>query len=95
MEGGTRLESSGPYEETMKHHEPGWKLYAAISLAMIVLHQDFWFWTSTRLVFGVLPVGLAYQAGYSLLAMAVMAWLVRVAWPARLERLEDREGDRS
>ena len=75
--------------------EPGWKLYAAVSLAMIVLHQDFWFWTSTRLVFGVVPVGLAYQVGYSLLAMAVMAWLVRVAWPAHLERLEDGEGDRT
>lgn len=28
------------------------------------LHQDFWFWKSSELVFGILPIGLAYHAGY-------------------------------
>jgi len=74
--------------------ELGWKSYAALWLAMMVVHQDFWFWNETTLVFGVLPIGLAYQAGYSLLAAAVMAAIVRLAWPASLERLEDGEGPR-
>lgn len=57
-------------------------------VVMLGLHQDFWFASDRTLVFGVLPVHLAYQAGYSLLAAGVMALLVRRAWPAELERLE-------
>lgn len=74
--------------------EPGWKFYVALWVVMTALHHDFWLWGSTTLVFGFLPVGLAYQAGYSLLAMAVMALLVRVAWPQNLERLDEQEGRR-
>jgi len=36
-------------------------------------------------VFGFLPVGLAYHAGYSILAAIMMAVLVKVAWPEHLE----------
>jgi hypothetical protein len=51
-----------------------------------VLHQDVWFWRTARpLVFGFLPVGLAYHAFYSGLAAGVMALLVRYAWPGHLE----------
>ena len=36
-----------------------------------VLHQDFWNWKQADpLIFGFLPIGLAYQAGYSILAAA-------------------------
>jgi hypothetical protein len=74
--------------------EPGWKFYAALWLVMLVVHQDFWFSDATTLILGVLPIGLGYQVGYSLLAAAVMALLVRVAWPRGLERLEQGEGPR-
>ena len=54
------------------------------------LHQDFWNWRQAHpLVFGFLPVGLAYQAAYSVLASILMAVLVRFAWPAHLEEGED------
>ena len=46
--------------------------------AVYVLHQDFWNWKSTDLIFGFLPVGLAYHAGYSILAAVMMAMLVKV-----------------
>ena len=37
--------------------------------AVYVLHQDFWNWKKAEpLVFGFLPIGLAYHAGYSILA---------------------------
>lgn len=50
------------------------------------LHQDFWFWKDARpLVFGFLPVGLAYHGAYTLVIAAFMALLCRVAWPAHLE----------
>ena len=60
-----------------------------LTLAVAVvylLHQDSWNWNkSSPLVFGFLPVGLAYHAGYSFLASVLMAVLVQFAWPKHLE----------
>jgi hypothetical protein len=65
-------------------------LFLAVA-TLYVLHQDIWFWRTARpLVFGFLPVGLAYHAGYSVAASLVLALLVRFAWPAHLEA--DAEG---
>jgi hypothetical protein len=56
-------------------------------LAVYLLHQDCWNWTNAEpLWFGFLPPGLAYHAGYCLLAAALMAVLVRFAWPRDLEK---------
>lgn len=69
-------------------------------VAVYVLHQDFWNWKSAEpFVFGFLPVGLAYHAGYSVLAAILMAILVKVAWPKHLEDVEppqtDKKGNRT
>jgi hypothetical protein len=61
-------------------------LLALALLAFFALHQDVWFWREARpLVFGVLPVGLAYHAAYTLSVSVVMAVLVRRCWPAHLD----------
>ena len=53
---------------------------------MIALHQDTWQWRDpSRVFFGLLPVGLAWHAAYSVLSALVMAALVRFAWPAELD----------
>ena len=61
----------------------------ALSLAVVAfyaLHQDVWFWRIARpLLFGFIPVGLAYHAFYTLGAALLMAVLVRLAWPGGLE----------
>lgn len=61
----------------------------ALSLAVLAfyaLHQDVWFWRIARpLLFGFIPVGLAYHALYTLGAALLMAVLVRLAWPGGLE----------
>ena len=58
-------------------------LLAALVVAVYLLHQDFWFWRRAEpIVFGVLPIGLAYHALYSIVAAAVMWLLVRYAWPS-------------
>jgi hypothetical protein len=58
----------------------------ALVAVMYALHQDFWLWRSAQpQVFGVLPPGLAYHAGYTLACAALMALLVRHTWPAHLE----------
>jgi hypothetical protein len=55
---------------------------------LIILHQDNWFWTDSRLVFGFLPITLLYHMCIS--TAAAITWLlaVRFAWPAELESSE-------
>jgi hypothetical protein len=61
-------------------------LLLLLILAVYVAHQDLWNWDkSDPLVFGFLPIGLAYHAAYSILAAAMMAVLVAFAWPKHLE----------
>ena len=63
-------------------------LLTLLVLAVYVVHQDFWNWKQAEpLVFGFLPVGLAYHAGYSILAAVLMAILVKFAWPTHLEEM--------
>jgi hypothetical protein len=62
-----------------------WLLFLLVALVYAV-HQDCWNWLRIRpLLFGFLPVGLAYHVGYTLLASATLALLVKYAWPAHLE----------
>ena len=58
---------------------------------LYALHQDVWWWREARpLVFGFLPVGLAYHGVYCI-AVALLMWvLTRVAWPSHLEDREAR-----
>jgi len=64
-------------------------LLTALLAAVYILHQDFWNWKEAYpLVFGFLPIGLAYQAAYSILAALTMAVLVWTVWPKHLEDVE-------
>lgn len=57
--------------------------------AVYVAHQDFWNWrTAEPMVFGFLPIGLAYHAAYSIAAAIMMAILVKFAWPKGLDEQE-------
>jgi len=70
-------------------------LLVLLVVGVYVLHQDFWNWTNKELVFGFLPVGLAYHAGYSVLAAITMALLVKFAWPKHLEDVEPHESNKN
>ena len=62
-------------------------------IVVYLLHQDFWNWNKAEpLWFGFLPVGLAYHAGYSILAAVLMAVLVKFAWPKHLEDVQPVAG---
>jgi hypothetical protein len=64
-------------------------LLTLLVVAVYLLHQDFWNWKQADpLVFGFLPIGLAYHAGYSILAAIMMAVLVKFAWPKHLEDVQ-------
>lgn len=63
-------------------------LLTTIVVVVLVLHQDFWLWTDKTLVFGFLPIGLAYHALYALIAAFTMWLLVRFAWPKEIEEAD-------
>jgi hypothetical protein len=64
-------------------------LLTSLAIAVYLLHQDYWNWKKIEpLLFGFLPIGLAYHAAYSLVAAGLMALLVRFAWPRELDELE-------
>ena len=74
----------------IRHRLPS-VLLAFLIAGVYALHQDVWLWRAARpLVFGFLPVGLAYHAAYCLL-VALLMWAVTViAWPSHLEQDRDR-----
>jgi hypothetical protein len=53
---------------------------------LYILHQDIWFWRSSYLVFGFVPIGLFYHGVFSIAAALLMWLLVTYAWPSHLER---------
>lgn len=55
-------------------------------IVLFILHQDFWWWEDVEpLVFGFLPIGLAYHAGISIASAIVWALAVKYCWPADVE----------
>jgi hypothetical protein len=58
---------------------------------LYALHQDVWFWrTAHPLVFGFLPIGLAYHGAYCIAAAVLMWVLTRVGWPHHLDETPER-----
>lgn len=66
----------------------------AIWIAVVVLallHQDFWLWNDGRLLFGFLPIGLAYHIAFSILSAVLWAVASRYAWPNHVEEFATKE----
>ena len=61
------------------------RLVIGLILALCVLHHDFWWWdTAEPVMFGFMPIGLAWHTGISV-AAAFSWWLaVKYCWPERL-----------
>ena len=67
-------------------------LLAAWVLIVFGLHQDVWNWSAaTPLLLGMLPPGLTYHLGYSVIAAITMALLVKFAWPSGLDEVSATE----
>lgn len=68
-------------------------LLVAAVVVLYALHQDFWNWrTAYPLVFGFVPIGLFYQACFSVASALLMWLLVSQAWPQHLEdEIESQE----
>jgi hypothetical protein len=59
-----------------------------LTVALIVLHQDFWNWDKVSAIGGFLPVGLWYHALFCIAASVLLGLFVRFAWPTHLESAE-------
>ncbi len=63
-------------------------------VALLIVHQDNWLWESDTLLYGFMPVALAYHAGISLAAGITWFLAIKFCWPDNLEgaRAEDPPG---
>jgi hypothetical protein len=61
---------------------------------LLVLHHDWWLWDSEYLVFGFLPVGLAYHALISILAGVLWALATFYAWPTDIGEGTETDADK-
>ncbi len=60
--------------------KPASAVWALVAL-LIIVHQDIWFWDDARLIFGFLPITLAYHAGISLAAAGTWYLATLFCWP--------------
>lgn len=61
-----------------------------ILILLVVLHQDFWWWDDYNpLVFGFIPISLAWHAGISIGAAVLWALAIRFAWPPEVDELDE------
>jgi len=68
------------------------KVVWGLVLLLIVLHQDVWFWTDERLVFGFLPIGLAWHMGISIAAGVTWYLATLYCWPVDRNAPVENEG---
>jgi len=72
----------------MKH------LIFTLILLLAILHQDFWWrYDHETLVFGFLPVSLAYQIGISIAASVLWGLACHHCWPRGLDDPDGRDID--
>lgn len=64
-----------------RSRSPGGWVIAGLVIALLVLHQDSWFWEDGRLVWGIFPVGLFWHICLSIAATLTWALATKIAWP--------------
>ncbi len=68
-------------------------VYLAL-LLLAVLHQDFWLWNDPTLLFGFLPVGLAYHVLFSVVAAVLWFLALNYAWPSDVEAFAEAKSEK-
>ncbi len=78
-----------------KTSKGGSLLIVVLAIVLAILHQDFWWWDSDHLVWGFLPVGLAYHALFSLAAAGLWALAIKISWPHDWEAMAEEPAGES
>ncbi len=68
-------------------------LFVALVLILLVLHQDYWQWGRSDLIFGFLPYPLAYHMVISMVTAAVWLLAVNLCWPSDNKDLDAEDLD--
>ena len=55
-----------------------WFLYLLV-LLLFILHNDFWFWGTSKIVLGI-PIGLLYHILFCFAASVLMFSIVKFVW---------------
>ena len=53
---------------------------AVLAVLLLILHQDYWFWSNKTLVFGILPMGLFWHICISIAATLTWYLATQIAW---------------
>lgn len=65
-------------------------LVIGLIVLLTLLHQDVWFWdTYEPLVFGFIPIGLAYHAMISIMAAFLWFLAIKFCWPEGVDDVEE------
>ncbi|MGE3182492.1 MAG: DUF3311 domain-containing protein [Phycisphaerae bacterium] len=71
-------------------------IVALLLVLLMVLHHDVWNWkTHEPLIFGFVPIGLAWHMGISLGAGLVWFLAVKFCWPQDVDDIEEFVATRS
>lgn len=64
---------------------------SSLFLVLLVLHQDFWWWGNDMLVFGILPIGLAFHALFSIACAGLGGLAISTIWPGEIDEAESSD----
>lgn len=72
------------------------RIFWLFFILLLILHQDFWNWSSEKVIFLGMPIGLFYHAIFSIACSALGGWAVLCAWPVRWEKYSEiKEGSQA
>lgn len=54
---------------------------AVLAVLLLILQQDYWFWSNKTLVLGFLPMGLFWHICISIAATLTWYLATQIAWP--------------
>lgn len=69
------------------------KVVWGLVLFLAIIHQDFWLWDNETLLFGFMPISLAYHAGISLAAAITWYMATLYCWPEEIDESTPSESE--
>jgi len=69
------------------------KVVWGLVLFLAIIHQDFWFWDDPTLLFGFMPISLAYHAGISIAAAITWYMATIYCWPVDIDEAAPSESE--
>lgn len=65
------------------------KIIWLLVVIMLIVHQDYWNWDNSQIVFGFMPIGLFYHVCLSLAAGFIWLLACLFAWPEGVDDFDN------